>query len=333
MARIKHSMTKDDYEKATSGKGAVLKPGVYRVKLIDFKDASPEGKNPRWEVIYEVSHGEGKGTRLYDYLTHGDNAKFKKDQFFTALGLVTVSGGKVKVADFDPDRLAKYPEMLARVINETYEEEQRHKLASVLPLDEDADDEDAESDEDEDEDGEEEEEDEDEDAEDEDPDFDSMSISELREWADENEVEIPAKVKGVTKVRAFLVDKWEEMAVSEDEDEDEDETETEEEPEEEEETEEVDLATLKLPALRALADENEIDHSGMNAKALREALLEALGGEDDEDEEEEDEDEVDYSTWSLGDIKSELKDRGIKPVGSKIQLIAKLKKSDESDPV
>lgn len=331
MARLKHSMTKDDYEKATSGKGAVLKPGVYRAKLIDFKDAKPEGKNPRWELIYEVSHGDGKGTRLYDYLTHADNAKWKKDQFFTAMGLVTVSGGKVKVADFDPDRLSKYPEVLARVINETYEEEQRHKLASVLPLDEDADDEDAESDEDEDPDAEDEE-DEDEEGEDEDPDFDAMSAPQLREWAEENEIEIPAKVKGISKVRAFLVDKWEEMAVSED-DEDE-ESEDEDEDGDEEEMEEVDLATLKLPALRALADENDVDHEGLNAAKLRIALAEALGDEEeDEDGDDDEEDEVDYNTWSLAELKSELKDRGLKPVGSKAQLAKKLEKSDESDPV
>lgn len=333
MARIKHSMTKDDYEKATSGKGAVLKPGVYRARLIKFTDAQPEGKNPRWEVVYEITHGDGKGTRLYDYLTHGDNAKFKKDQFFTALGLVTLVGGKVKVAEFDPDRLNKYPEVLARVTNETYEDAQRHKLASVLPLDADEDDDDAESDEDEDAESEDEDEDEEGDeGEDEEPDFDAMSISELREWAEENEIEIPAKVKGVSKVRAFLVDKWEEMAVPAEDDEDEEDDEPEDEDEDgEEETEEVDLTTMKLGELRRLADDNEIDHEGVSKKDLIVALTEALS--ESEDDEEDEEDEVDYTTWSLTDLKNELKERGIRPLGSKAQLVGKLKKSDESDPV
>lgn len=331
MARIKHQMTAKEYGEA--GKGRVApKPGVYRAKLVEFVDAKPAEKNPRWELTYEITQGQHAGFRLFDYITHGSTSKFKKDQLWVALDLVKLVNGKPKLVDFDPDKLSKYPEVNLRVKNEDWQGEMQARPAGVFPADEDPDEDDADEDEDGDEDAEESEDeaeaddddDDDETAADEDDevDFDDMSVSELKVWAEENEVEIPAKTKGAPAIRSFLAA----QAIGAEDEDDDDET------DDDDEGEEIDLAPMKLKELRALADEYEVDHSGLNSAQLREALAEALGGDEDEDEDEDDE-PVDYSEWNLKDLKEELESRGLKTIGPKTGLVKRLIKSDETGGV
>jgi SAP domain-containing protein len=334
MARIKHSLTKDDLAKV--GRGAEPpKPGTYRAKIVEVNPETPKDKDPRIAVIYEItSKGEGNGYRLYDYLTESPASKWKKDQFFVAAGLVQTVGGKIKVLELDTDKVHKLPEVLVRVKHETYNDETRAKPQGVFPLDDDDPDEtDADEDDDaaEDEDeGEEAEVEADEDAEDaEVPDFSEMTAKEIRAWFADAEIEIPDDLKGLSKLRAWAEENaapFEEDAEADADDED-----------AEGDEEELDLDAMSIKELRELAEENEIDHKGLKIGALRAKLAEELGDEEDaedEDAEDADEDEaVDYSDWSLADLKAELEARDLKTVGPKTTLIKRLEKSDESDPV
>lgn len=323
MAVIKHSMTKEDHDKA--GRGAEPpKPGTYRARVVQAEPKSPKDKDPRIEVIYEITVGDFKGAKLYDYITEGESSKWKKDQFWIALGLVKTNGSKVTVLPLDPARVNKLPEVMVRVVNEMFNEEPKAKVRGVYPLDTDSDDADAEADA-------EAEGEEDGEAEDDgEVDLDAMNVTELKEFADENELEIPKTKKTAAAIRSWLSAQLAEA------EEDETEAEPEEDGEEEGEEEggeEVDLSELSLKELRVLADENEIDHSGMKRPALEAALEEALGETEEEEGEDEEPEEIDYSDWSLTDLKKELTERGLKPIGSKAAMITKLKKSDNESPV
>jgi hypothetical protein len=87
-----------------------------------------------------------------------------------------------------------------------------------------------------------------------------------------------------------ILDEDEGSASSEDEDEEEYEGD-EDEGEEEDDEEEVDLEALSLPALRKMAKELGIDHTGLKKADLIEAIEEEEGEEDDEDEDDDLEDE------------------------------------------
>jgi hypothetical protein len=64
MAKIKYNV------KGVESKGdkPLPKPGVYRCKVVSCVDATPSGKDRRLEVVYEITHGENKGFKLYDYI-------------------------------------------------------------------------------------------------------------------------------------------------------------------------------------------------------------------------------------------------------------------------
>jgi hypothetical protein len=122
-----------------------------------------------------------------------------------------------------------------------------------------------------------------------------------------------------------------------DEDEEAEDEETE---EADEDGEEVDLDSMDRNELKAFIKEQELGIKvlkSMDDDAVRAAITEALGTEEDEaeDEEEEDDDEEapeDYSAWTIDDLKKELESRGLKTTGPKTQLVKRLEESDEADP-
>lgn len=310
-------MTNEDLEAV--GKGLEPpKPGTYQAKVIQADPKKPAGKGARIEVIYEITKGDHKGFKLFDYLAEGEASKWKRDQFWVAAGLVTGSGKNVKVLDLDPAKVHKLPDVLVRVGNHTYEDEIKADVKGVYPLPTDSDDADAA------EEGEEAEA--AEGADDgEEIDLDAMSKDELIEFAEENEIEIPKTKKTTAAIRSFIASELEEEAPEEEAAED---------PEAEAadpEEEEVDLSELSLKELRALAEENDVEHEGLKRAALETALEEALGGE--EEPESEEGEAQDYASWDLADIKEELKSRDIKPLGPKSKLIKLLEESDKTGGV
>lgn len=145
--------------------------------------------------------------------------------------------------------------------------------------------------------------------------LEAMKVTELKEIADDNEIEYPSKVK-----KSDLIDLIMGEADDEDEEDDsddeveaeeaEDEAEEEEEDEEEddsddeegEELTEEDLEEMSLAELKELADEYEVSYPKVvKAPKLRQILIDELFQEEEEEEVEEDED-VDSSDISPEDL-------------------------------
>lgn len=70
--------------------------------------------------------------------------------------------------------------------------------------------------------------------------------------------------------------------------------------------------------------------SGLDEDDIRELLREDDGDDDADDDADDDDDDTDYEEWELDDLKSELKERGLKTTGRKAMLVARLNKDDES---
>lgn len=124
------------------------------------------------------------------------------------------------------------------------------------------------------------------------------------------------------------------------------------EPDEDEEEDdgedEIDLSELDRTGLKKLIKDEELEikvTKKMSDEDIREAIAEAMGGDEDEEEDEEeeeddsgpeppeDEDEDDgYESMSIADLKAELKERELQTTGAKKILIARLRKDDGSDP-
>lgn len=122
----------------------------------------------------------------------------------------------------------------------------------------------------------------------------------------------------------------------EDEDEDEDEEEDEEEDDDEEDEEddeeesglEETLAELDRAGLKSYIKEHELDISvkkSMEDEDIREAIMDAVGDEEDEDE------TVDYTSWSIDALKKEAQERGLSTKGSKKILAGRLDKDDADE--
>jgi len=120
----------------------------------------------------------------------------------------------------------------------------------------------------------------------------------------------------------------------EDEDEDEEEDEEDEDEEEDEEVEDAlanELDKLSRTELKAYIKEHELDISvkkSMEDEDIRDAIVEAVGVED---EEEEGEEPVDYNSWSIDALKKEAQERGLSTKGSKKILAGRLGKDDEDE--
>ena len=212
----------------------------------------------------------------------------------------------------------KEQELEVRVMQKDSDDEVRDKIREALGEDEDEEDED------------------DEDEEDDEPvvytkaQLKKLDRDELKEAAENLDVEFPGRLtaKAKEKLIAAILEA-QKAAESDDEDEE----------DEDEEEEEVDLDSLDRNELKALIKEQELDVKVLRKDdddALREKVREALG-EDDEDEEDEDEedddDEDNYEEMSVGDLREECENRELETKGTKKQLVARLRKDDQTDPV
>lgn len=157
-----------------------------------------------------------------------------------------------------------------------------------------------------------------------------MSLSELKELADENGVEYTKSVKKQPIIKLILdalageEDEEEEDEVEEDEVEIEEEEEEEIEEDEEEldtviETEdgEVDLADLTLKQLKKFAKDNDFEVTAKDKDGIILEILESLDEEEveeveeDEEEEEDGEEELDLDSMSLDELKELADEEGI----------------------
>jgi hypothetical protein len=297
MAKIKYNV------KGVESKGdkPLPKPGVYRCKVISCVDATPDGKDRRLEVVYEITHGENKGFKLYDYINLvSEEAAWKLRQFLEACGIV--KDGKKEAGSFDPDDLVGTGLSIRTRIQPANDNfAASAKPATLMPLDADGDEDEEDLDEDgeggedtdddtESEDGGEEESDDDDDDDDSDDD-ETYSEEELNELDDDDLVDV---AWGYT-----------------DEDDDE---------------------------IEGILDEDEKDQyvtvkkvkgkkkTTVDRDALIARILEAQEEGDDDDDD--DDDTVDYSAMDLEELKALAKERTLSTKGSKKVIIARLEKDD-----
>lgn len=158
-------------------------------------------------------------------------------------------------------------------------------------------------------------------------DLEAMTLKELKELADENEIEYPKGVKA-PKLREIIAE-----YLDSDDEEEEEETGGDEEGISAEELEEMSLKELK-----ELADENGIEYPKVvAAKKLREIILEAIESGDEDDSTDLDEGDIaeelglnDMETEELAEI---LTEAGIKATGKKQALIARIVKAVEDGEI
>lgn len=128
----------DDYEdKGGAGyEGEVPKKGTYDAKLISLKEHTSGAGNEGLEWIFEITEGEFAGWRGWVY-TNMESAKWKTQQVVKA-----ISGGKEDRVSLKPmgsgekgedsPTVKKAKPVRIRVTRETYEDEARAKIRTVM---------------------------------------------------------------------------------------------------------------------------------------------------------------------------------------------------------
>lgn len=309
------------------------KPGVHTCKVISavFNDKPGGDKSPRLELQYQITEGDSKGAILYDYLPEMESMQWKWAQLVNAMGLR-------KKGAFDPDEIVGTAlSVRVRIQPASDQFEASAKPAGLFPLDGDADEEDLD-----DEDGiDHDASDDDEDEPYTEEDLEALDKSDLKEAAEEFDVEFPTRLtaKGKAKVIAAILEAQEEGDEEDDEDDEDEDTDG---PESREDLDDYDEDDLK--ALIEEDDDLEIELTktktvrGKKKKVkrdldeVRDEIAEALGldGSDDEDEDEDDDEETpDYNDWELSDLKKECKKRELSSTGPRKALVKRLEKDDE----
>lgn len=295
-------------------------PAIVRVKCTDadlaFKSSSGnEGVHLQFKIIgSKPAKKDQQWSTLHHYLTFTEAAQWREVEMMEAL-----IGKRVKTYK-DSDLVGKI--CLAKLRPEDYEGETQAKIARLMSLEDEIDDEDGYEDEDEDEDTDDDNGDDDEDEPEDD--YNDWSLPQLRAELESRDLEKSGR-------KPALVKRLEENDAGGDEDEDDDE------PEDDDDNSDdgtIDLETMSLRELRALAKENGVATRGLD----KDGLIEALESNEDDDEDEDDDDDedaepdVDYTEWSLKDLRAEAKERGINTRGLDKDALAEAIAEDEGDP-
>lgn len=154
MAIIKITASGEDTARAEgSGDFVLPKPGLYHVKLTEVKpgyskdgDGEEDKTRPYLECIYTIV-GEGKeGTKpdanygnLWDYVTFGGTAGWKRAQFVRAFYPDRVKPGEELNEEIDTDELIERV-VMARIKHEagrTKDDDKRAKIATLFPIGDD----------------------------------------------------------------------------------------------------------------------------------------------------------------------------------------------------
>lgn len=279
--------------------GGVIPEGEYIVTVDEVSVEESQQGNQYLKWVFKVIDGPQKNSKIYHNTSLLPQSLFNLKNLLIALGVpVPDKAFQLNLDECEGCNCG------VTVTHETYDGKKRSRVTDVFPLDasdvEDADD-----------DGEE-------------VDIEEMSLEELIEFAEENDIKLTAKQKkrksaALAAIQDALGDDDEEEEEEADEEaEDEDDTESEEEADDEEEDEEEPaLEDMDLEALIEFAEENEIKLTAKQKKrksAALAAIQEALDDTDEEEEADDDEeeaDEVDVFTLNLSECRSFAKDNGI----------------------
>lgn len=328
MTRLKFDVTGVD----PAGSFKVPARGAYKAKVdvVDGPKESSKG-NDMLEIQYVITEdGEFTDSRVWDYIVLDEANEWKFRRFLEAVGAVTKRKEK---GALDLDKVIGTP-VLIKVTHEDSEEYGlKARIGNVTKAkggDVDEDDEDL---------------DEELDGDEGDLTYEdvmAMSKAEIKELIEEEELEIRlTKNSKVANLRKRVIDELElEEAEEEEEDEDEDDDGI-----DNSEVTAEDVEAMSKAELKELIEEEELEIRVTKASKvanLRKRVIEELElGEDEEEEEdeedEEDEDEVeeveDYGELPVGDLRNELKERGLPTKGTKPALVKRLEKDDDkNDP-
>lgn len=275
--------------------GGVIPEGEYIVTVDEVSVEESQQGNQYLKWVFKVIDGPQKNSKIYHNTSLLPQSLFNLKNLLIALGVpVPDKAFQLNLDECEGCNCG------VTVTHETYDGKKRSRVTDVFPLDA--------SDVEGDDDGEE-------------VDLEEMSLEELIEFADENDIKLTAKQKkrksaALAAIQDALGDDEDEEA--DDEEADDEDTESEEESDDEEE-EEPALEDMDLDQLVEFAEENEIKLTAKQKKRKSAALVaiqEALDDSDEEEEEDADDedeeaDEVDVFTLNLSECRSFAKDNGI----------------------
>lgn len=275
--------------------GGVIPEGEYIVTVDEVSVEESQQGNQYLKWVFKVIDGPQKNSKIYHNTSLLPQSLFNLKNLLIALGVpVPDKAFQLNLDECEGCNCG------VTVTHETYDGKKRSRVTDVFPLD--ASDVEGEDD------GEE-------------VDLEEMSLEELIEFAEENDIKLTAKQKkrksaALAAIQDALGDDEEEDEEADDEEADDEDTESEEE-ESDEDEEEPALEDMDLEALIEFAEENEIKLTAKQKKrksAALAAIQEALDDTDEEEEEDDDEeesDEVDVFTLNLSECRSFAKDNGI----------------------
>ena len=272
--------------------GGVIPEGEYIVTVDEVSVEESQQGNQYLKWVFKVIDGPQKNSKIYHNTSLLPQSLFNLKNLLIALGVpVPDKAFQLNLDECEGCNCG------VTVTHETYDGKKRSRVTDVFPLD--ASDVEGEDD------GEE-------------VDLEEMSLEELIEFADENDIKLTAKQKkrksaALAAIQDALGDDEEEDEEADDEEADDEDTESEEE-ESDEDDEEPAIEDMDLEALIEFAEENEIKLTAKQKKrksAALAAIQEALDDSDEEEDEEEEADEVDVFTLNLSECRSFAKDNGI----------------------
>ena len=275
--------------------GGVIPEGEYIVTVDEVSVEESQQGNQYLKWVFKVIDGPQKNSKIYHNTSLLPQSLFNLKNLLIALGVpVPDKAFQLNLDECEGCNCG------VTVTHETYDGKKRSRVTDVFPLDaSDVEDADEEADKE--------------------VDLEEMSLEELIEFADENDIKLTAKQKkrksaALAAIQDALGDDDEEEEEADEEAED---AESEEESDDEEEDEEEPaLEDMDLDQLVEFAEENEIKLTAKQKKrksAALAAIQEALDDTDEEEESDDDEeaDEVDVFTLNLSECRSFAKDNGI----------------------
>ena len=261
----------------------VIPEGEYAVTVDEVSVEESQQGNQYLKWVFKVLDGKQKGSKIYHNTSLLPQSLFNLKNLLIALGVpVPDKAFQLNLDECEGCNCG------VTIAHETYDGKKRSRVTDVFPLDSTEVEDDDYS---------------------EDVDLEEMSLEELIEFAEENDIKLTAKQK---KRKSAALEAIQEALGDEDE---EDEEVEEDDTESEEEDDDVELEDMSLEQLVEFAEENDIKLTAKQKKrksAALAAIQEALEETDDEEEDDEEEsDEVDVFTLNLSECRSFAKDNGI----------------------
>lgn len=141
MSVIKFDVSSSDPEAAEAGSFESPKPGIYAAKIKSMTpgyskggDGKEDKSRPRIEVVFQITDRQFKGSQMWYYLTFGENALWKLDQFLQVFGLANKNK---RTGEMDTNKLVNKPCRLRVKAGKDLDGNYRGDIAAVLKPGED----------------------------------------------------------------------------------------------------------------------------------------------------------------------------------------------------